>query len=74
MADHPNKHIREAIRHAESRGWVVTKAGVRSHIWGTLWCPKRDREGCRIRVMSTPKSPVRHAQDILRDVDRGPHV
>jgi len=25
--NHSNKHIRDAIRYAESRGWTVTKAG-----------------------------------------------
>ena len=73
MADHPNKHIREAIRYAESNGWTVTHAGSRAHIWGTLWCPHSSRDGCRIRVMSTPRSPENHAKDICHDVDRCPH-
>ncbi len=73
MAEHPNKHIRAAIRYARSRGWTVEKAGARAHIWGTLWCPQRTRDGCRIRVMSTPRHPERHAHDIRRDVDRCPH-
>lgn len=70
---HSNKHIRDAIRYAESKGWNVTKAGARAHIWGTLWCPQRTREGCRIRVMSTPRNPERHARDIHRNVDRCSH-
>ena len=73
VAEHPNKHIRAAIRFARSRGWTVEKAGARAHIWGTLWCPRRARDGCRIRVMSTPRNPERHARDIWRDVDRCPH-
>ena len=71
--NHSNKHIREAIRYAESKGWTVAKAGPRAHIWGTLWCPQASREGCRIRVMSTPRNPEKHARDIRRDVDRCPH-
>ena len=74
MAIHPNKHIREAIRHAESEGWIAEHAGPRAHIWGILWCPRHDREGCRIRIMSTPRNPENHARDIRRDVDRCPHL
>ena len=74
MADHPNKHIREAIRYAEAKGWTVTKAGPRAHVWGVLWCPQSSRDGCRIRVMSTPRNPERHARDVRRDVDRCPQA
>jgi hypothetical protein len=73
MAKHPNKHIRAAIRHAETKGWRVSKAGPRAHIWGTIWCPQSSREGCRIFVMSTPRDPEKHARDIIRDVDHCPH-
>ena len=31
---HPNKHIRQAVRYAARKGWRVTKAGPRAHIWG----------------------------------------
>lgn len=72
-ASHSNKHIRDAIRYAESKGWTVTKSGPRAHIWGTLWWSQRTREGCRIRVMSTPKNPELHARSIRRYVDRCPH-
>lgn len=72
-SNHPNKHIREAIRYAESKGWTVTKADPRAHIWGMLWCMQRTQEGCRIRVMSTPRNPEGHARDIRRDVDRCLH-
>jgi len=47
---HSNKTIRHAIRFAVSRGWIVIKAGPRAHIWGSLLCPHRQRDGCRIRV------------------------
>ena len=72
-SNHPNKHIREAIRYAQSQGWTVTKAGPRAHIWGTLLCPRHTREGCRVRVMSTPRNPESHARDIRRYVDRCSH-
>lgn len=52
---------------------VVTKAGPRAHIWGTLWCKQHGREGCRVRVMSTPRNPEAHARDIRRVVSRCPH-
>jgi hypothetical protein len=74
MAEHSNKHIQEAIRYAESQGWVVTQAGPRAHIWGMLWCPRHARDGCRIHIMSTPQSPENHARDIRRAVDRCPHT
>jgi hypothetical protein len=73
MADHQNKHIREAVRYAEQKGWSLVKAGPRAHIWGTLYCPHSGRDGCRIRVMSTPRNPETHARDIRRDVVRCPH-
>jgi hypothetical protein len=73
MADHQNKHIREAIKYAESKGWTSEKASARAHIWGVLYCPHSVRDGCRIRLMSTPKNPESHAKDIRRVVDRCPH-
>ncbi len=74
VTDHPNKHIREAIRYAESTGWTVTKSGPRSHIWGTLWCQEHGLEGCRIRIMSTPRNPENHSRDTTRGLDRCPHL
>jgi hypothetical protein len=74
LADHPNKHIREAIKYAISQGWGLQKASARAHIWGTLYCTQSGRDGCRIRVMSTPKTPEGHARDIRRAVDRCPHA
>jgi hypothetical protein len=74
MAKHPNKHIREAIRHAEKNGWRFNRAGPRAHIFGTLLCPHAGRDGCVIRVMSTPRNPEKHAENIRRDVDRCPHA
>jgi hypothetical protein len=73
MANHPNKHIREAIEYAEENGWTFTKASSRAHIFGTLWCRQRDRSGCRFRVYSTPRSPEDHAKRIRRAVDACPH-
>lgn len=73
MPGHSNKHIREAIRYTEANGWTVQKAGPRAHIWRTLWCPLRERDGYRVRVMSTPRNPESHARDIRREIDQCPH-
>jgi len=35
VADHTNKHIREALEYAEDRGWTIQKSGPRAHAWGT---------------------------------------
>ena len=73
MNDRPNKHIRAAVDYAIERGWTLKKAGPRAHIWGTLYCPQRNREGCWRTVYSTPRVPEAHARDIRRAVDRCPH-
>jgi hypothetical protein len=68
---HPNKHIERAVRYAEEQGWRFLKAT--GHAWGRLFCPLREREGCRISVWSTPRNPESHARQIVRDVDDCPH-
>jgi hypothetical protein len=73
MSDHFNKHIRESIKYAEDLGWTLLKAGPRAHLWGTLKCAEHSRDGCRIRIMSTPRNPEKHARDVRRQVDRCPH-
>lgn len=73
MADHPNKHIRVAIEYAEGRGWTMVKAGPRAHIYGTLYCPLRTRDGHHFHVYSTPRHPEIHARRIRRAVDYCDH-
>jgi hypothetical protein len=73
MADHPNKHIRAAVQYAIDQGWTLKKAGGKAHIWGRLFCPHGDREGCIQSVCSTPRVPESHAKDIRRAVDKCPH-
>ena len=70
MANHPNKHIREAIRYAENREWSFAMS--KGHLFGMLRCPHRG--GCRHAVYSTPRNPEAHAKDIRRMVDRCPHA
>jgi len=70
---HPNKHIREAIECAVSRGWTLKESGKSSHNWGMLLCGFGARGGCRVPVHSTPRVPENHADAIRRAVDRCPH-
>ncbi len=71
---HPHKEIRKAIQYAADKGWRVLKAGPRAHLWGKLLCGHQDRDGCNIRVSSTPKNPEGHAREIRRRVDACPHT
>lgn len=59
-ADHANKHIREALDYAESKGWTVRKSGPRAHAWESsavvtgivcAACPSGLRRAIR-RIMS----------------------
>ncbi len=69
--DHPDKHIREAIKYAIGNGWRFVKAGPRAHIYGTLLCGQ-GHGGCAIRVHCTPRNPKNHAKRIKKAVDRCP--
>ena len=74
MARHPNKHIREAVKKALQNGWRLVKAGPRAYVWGQLFCPRGQRDGCIIRVFSTPRNPENHARRIRDEVEQCPHV
>ena len=74
MAKHPNKHIREAIRYAEDRGWTLQKAGPRSHSFGKLICPHRGRDGHQFPIYSTPRNPENHSRLIIRRVNACHHT
>ena len=71
---HPNKHIEAAVAHAEQKGWRCKMSGGAAHCWGTLLCPREDRDGCRISVNSTPRNPENHARQIQRKVDSCGHA
>lgn len=71
VADHPNKHIREALRYAVDHGWTIRKSGPRAHAWGVIYCSFGHRE-CWMAIYSTPRNPEAHARDIRRTVDRCP--
>jgi hypothetical protein len=73
VADHPNRHIREAIEFALSHGWTLVKSAPRAHAWGRILCPFGGRGGCIRSIYSTPRVPEDHAKDIKRAVLRCPH-
>lgn len=69
---HPKKDIEEALKHAESQGWVVKEGGA--HAWGKIYCPFNDNECrcgefCIASVWSTPRSSTNHASQLCRVVD-----
>ena len=70
---HPNKEIRLAIGYALTSGWRIIDAGHSSHAWGRLYCKEESREGCKMSIWSTPKDPVKHAEQICRNVNKCPH-
>lgn len=71
--NHTNKEIRAAVDYAFGLGWRLRKAGPRAHIWGTPLCPRQARDGCQVRVYSTPRDPQDHAKNIRDEVDACPH-
>lgn len=73
MNDHPNKEIRAAVDYALAHGWRLIKAGAHAPIWGTLLCHRKEREGCRKGVFSTPTNPRNYAQWLRKQVDSCPH-
>ena len=73
-ANHSNKHVREAIAYAESRGWRFVKGGGHAHPFGKLLCPANTRGGCIANVHSTPRNPQSHARTIRAAIDACPHA
>lgn len=56
VAEHPKKHIREAIRHATRKGWTVEKAGPRAHIGAR--CGARTGDETVVGSASCPRHGV----------------
>lgn len=71
---HPKKEIRAAVDYALSLDWRLKKAGKSAHCWGTLYCPAKDRNGCKTFVYATPKSSEDHAKQIIKSVEKCEHV
>ena len=69
-ARHPNKEIEAAVAYAESKGWTLRKMGH----WGRLFCAHADRDGCQIGVNGTPRNAQAHAAQIIRAINRCPHI
>ncbi|MCS2170622.1 hypothetical protein MUU46_09855 [Scandinavium sp. TWS1a] len=69
MKEHPDKHIRAAIRYAESQGWFFAPGGHSSHCFGRLKCSIPAHRQHMMSVWSTPGSPQNHARQIIRKVD-----
>jgi hypothetical protein len=70
---HPTKEIEDALAELEALGWRVEEAkGKSSHFWGFVLCPANAGDACRsgifcrMSVWSTPKSPQRHARELLK--------
>ena len=71
MVKHPNKHVRAALKYAQTKEWTVKKSGPRAHAWGIIHCSFGHSE-CWMSIYSTPKSPENHARNIKKTVDRCP--
>ena len=68
---HTKKEVEDAIQFAEKHGWVVE---LRSgHVWAVLKCPQHSRDGCMIKVHSTPQNPGNHANRLRNEVRHCPH-
>lgn len=70
--NHPDKHIEAAVAYAELNGWTVKLSN--GHAWGRLLCAFHDRDGCMLSVWSTPRNAQNHAKDLIRAVNRCPHI
>ncbi|SNY63121.1 hypothetical protein SAMN02744775_00907 [Enterobacter sp. CC120223-11] len=69
MKEHPDKHIRAAIRYAVSKGWIFVPGGHSAHCYGRLKCGIPEHRLHMMSVWSTPGSPQNHARQIIRKVD-----
>jgi len=71
---HPKKEIESALNYAESQGWRIEKSSGQAHCWGTIYCTLEQREGCKMSVASTPRSPQNHGKQIIKKIDNCPHA
>ena len=71
---HPNKHIEDAIREAENKGWRFVEGKKSAHCFGRLLCKHANRDGCMMSVYSTPRSNENHATQILRYICKCTHT
>lgn len=66
---HPNKHIREALKYAQSQGWRIVMSN--GHAYCRIYCGIGHAD-CKKSVWSTPRNPENHAKDIRHIVDACP--
>lgn len=69
---HPNKHIQAVIDDAMNLGWRLVKCS--GHVWGELYCPESSRDGCIVRIHSTPQNPEQHAKRLRHQIQQCPHT
>ena len=69
MKKHPNKQLREAIKHAMANGWEIAEAGKSAHAFCRVRCAGGHTEH-QMSIWSTPKSPENHAKQILHKVQQ----
>ena len=69
---HPKKEIERVLSSVDGVGWRI-ELSRKGHLWGHLLCDNRSRDGCRIRLDSTPRNAGDHAKDIKRAVASCPH-
>lgn len=68
---HPKKEVADAVAAALAKGWRLQPGG--GHVWGTLYCSHAARDGCKVRIHSSPQNPGSHARRIRQEVDACPH-
>lgn len=73
MKIHKNKEIARAIQEALSQDWTFKKSSGSAHAFGVLFCPAQNRTGCKISVLSTPRSPENHAKQIRKAIKKCTH-
>lgn len=70
---HSDKHIEDAIAHAENNGWKYKPPGRSAHCWGRLLCRHAQQSGCKFSIWSTPSDPFSYSKQIRRRVNKCPH-
>jgi len=70
---HNRKEIQAVIDTAISRGWRLLVKSGHTHVWGELYCSDGTRNGCIIRIYSTPRKPESFARRIAREIAKCPH-
>ncbi len=65
---HPNKHIRKELKEAVAAGWTFEKSSPKAHVYGIIRCGFGGRDGCRMSIYGTPRSPENHARRIRQMV------